>query len=1764
MKFLCKWICDQICEYNLFASETDENSEPGISAAKIKREKYATWLYVLLVLVSLYVIFYIALLQSNPQMITIADISPSSFRKLRVQHPETLSCRCSNSTIRYSTFISNEIDFHPICSSIFVTERWIRAFYVLVVYHDHDENFDTTAYSQLRLLASLCILSREVVLQSQSDFDNRELITIELHTEDQLESKTNTTIEQFKNSTITQIISIIDFLRIITHANHFISALRTNLRATLSIPSIEHNDSIIYGSWRLFRPSDQMLSSKSHSSCAYINGFTCDRLFSYQNPFKPIGPIKGFVRGCLTFEAILVNTLGCFYDTDCLESLATSFPVPDEIRLNLTKYVLPKQEQNSSVYNHLLNLFVEKWSTNIHYMDYFKSCAPSFCTYTIPRETNFFSALTLLISLYGGLTIICRTSAPYLITIAVKLKKQPLNRRSINSVSILRQTHHSVQWLKQLNLFQKYSSQQEIIITRVYLFLLAGSFLVIILFTSLSTEIVVKTVPSPTLKEYKHLHNSYSSSLKCPCSTILVPYGTMIELSANLHPICSSDYVSDFWTSILKLAVIPQAPMDWRNYANSEFQLLSDSCKLVNKTMADTMSHFKMQSFIASYVLNEYDLAKQLNVTLAEFFHSTVVAFSERIETVRLLIQTDQPFAKLGSGDLEAFPLDLNVTTITNQTTGRLSFEIQFMLARVIDGDTGCVKCICAMNKHCHTSFALYDIKYINANEYNYTSVYTLPGMVRACFVIESVFLSTLECFYMNSSCFPLLMKYIREKYEQNALNPAWIDIQPLVYHEESSRFPPKMPISFVMKEMMIEKWNPTVFYENFYKTCAPIYCTYMITIRTMTITKILTLLIYTISGITSTLYLLTPLLVKSFFFLKRCDICKQRRRQTVPRSKLSDKVKTIFKMLFKHLGELNIFSSRDFASQIDRGTATQLGRWTTRVYICLLIFGLAIVAAYSTVKPRTLVKTFDKPLFETYKQLKNMHGKKLECACSSIVSAYKQYVTIEPIFHSICSSEFVSEQWRMNLTKNLVPDLSVYDFKDYRRFLSAHLQFLQGLCELSVQSVKAYVSQFLDLYLITPHLLTENDLQTLINSSIEQGKANAPGKIIQLLFLIRTMNHGNGIMTTYGTNYQYFPSAEDAHGLPQVISSRGIIHDNQCDCGVYYNCTSEARFIRNNTSKPVPIKGLKIGCAPSESFLASTLECFYDLSCTELIGEYMNYSISPLKNRNQLYLNATVDELMRKSFVEEWNQSITYSSYYHQCAPAICSYTYTQKLFSWYTLTLLMGLQGGLSIVLKWITPKLVQITLKIYCYRKKQGGIIQPITAVELNRSANLVLSSTSHDFCKAILRWIFAISIIIIALATFSVVFIQHRRHQLAITRASTSSSTPTVTVNQTTINNSVQTCQLQFNVKSIYQLTTRQMSQPRFIVTDFNNDRQADILIRCALPEADVILIANRDGTFTAHSAFPQQAYYFDVTIGDFNNDRHVDVAFANDHSGVNVWLEWNNSTSQLPIKTLTNTRNRLESLTVGDFDGDDYSDIAGLAGPGHRIMILFGCGNGSFIQTQNSILYEGGMLQPESVIAIDFNKDTNLDIISLDQSTFQIVIWFGRGNGVFHEKKVLYTTHASFLPISLHLGDFNNDDHSDFLVSYHGKTFVTMMFGFDDQTVNKNVEFSIGVGTVIHPFIFETSARSYIIVDDFNRDNSLDFIAHNRRIHSVNILFGDGHGNFQRKQISLDDIPHAQNYYYSAVADFNNDGYKDLVMFNWDNDTVEIFYNTGKC
>ncbi len=293
---------------------------------------------------------------------------------------------------------------------------------------------------------------------------------------------------------------------------------------------------------------------------------------------------------------------------------------------------------------------------------------------------------------------------------------------------------------------------------------------------------------------------------------------------------------------------------------------------------------------------------------------------------------------------------------------------------------------------------------------------------------------------------------------------------------------------------------------------------------------------------------------------------------------------------------------------------------------------------------------------------------------------------------------------------------------RDYRRFLSAHLQFLTGLCQLSTQSVNNSIDQFLSSLFVTSQLLSEMVFDARLNSIIEENKSNAPTTFTRLLLLIRNINHGNAIISSYGSNFEYTISLDSLiHN--SFTHTQAIIYDNNCSCGLHQNCTSQANFIRTNPSATVSIKGLKMGCTPSESFLASTLECFYDSSCINLIQEYTShtnninstYSHIPLStNMSRFLINTTISELINNLFIEKWKTTINYSSYFEHCAPLVCSYTYIQKLNSLYTMTLLFGLHGGLTIVLDWICPMIIQIINKVYQHRKRRTNIVQPVSTI------------------------------------------------------------------------------------------------------------------------------------------------------------------------------------------------------------------------------------------------------------------------------------------------------------------------------------------------------------------------------------------------------------------------------------------------------------------
>jgi hypothetical protein len=221
---------------------------------------------------------------------------------------------------------------------------------------------------------------------------------------------------------------------------------------------------------------------------------------------------------------------------------------------------------------------------------------------------------------------------------------------------------------------------------------------------------------------------------------------------------------------------------------------------------------------------------------------------------------------------------------------------------------------------------------------------------------------------------------------------------------------------------------------------------------------------------------------------------------------------------------------------------------------------------------------------------------------------------------------------------------------------------------------------------------------------------------LTRLLNLIRVTNNVHGIVSAYGTNFQYIVpwNLQEYY----IAITQAIIY-NGCACDLHTNCTAQATFVNTDSpSENISIMGLRIGCTPTESFLSSTLACFYNSSCINLIYDQLHYNNTidmPLFiNMSRFTTDTLLIDLVNELFVENWLTRIHYSSYFDQCSPSLCSYTYIEQVNLFYTVTLLLGLYGGLSFVLKWFCPRIIRLLVTVYECRKKRKNHIEPVFTI------------------------------------------------------------------------------------------------------------------------------------------------------------------------------------------------------------------------------------------------------------------------------------------------------------------------------------------------------------------------------------------------------------------------------------------------------------------
>ncbi|CAF4901548.1 unnamed protein product [Rotaria sp. Silwood1] len=207
---------------------------------------------------------------------------------------------------------------------------------------------------------------------------------------------------------------------------------------------------------------------------------------------------------------------------------------------------------------------------------------------------------------------------------------------------------------------------------------------------------------------------------------------------------------------------------------------------------------------------------------------------------------------------------NLSQLIITEILTQLNLFEVQFIPNGISEINSTSIKCNCVINPYCQNQAVIYDSTFNYVWENDINLIYNVSGWIQGCLAIDSLQFSTLECLYVDSNCFPFLLSYLpKMNYLPTYLQPSSLRIQPLVYDPALSRFPPKTSISMIIKELMVDQWNPSSSHEYFYEACAPIYCSYSQRIRKDNFIRVVIMLVSMIGGIVVSLRILTPHFVK-------------------------------------------------------------------------------------------------------------------------------------------------------------------------------------------------------------------------------------------------------------------------------------------------------------------------------------------------------------------------------------------------------------------------------------------------------------------------------------------------------------------------------------------------------------------------------------------------------------------------------------------------------------------------------------------------------------------------------------------------------------------------------------------------------------------------------------------------------------------------------------------------------------------------------------
>ncbi|CAF1294864.1 unnamed protein product [Adineta steineri] len=1653
----------QLVQLNLFDTGSQDETI-------IRNERRSTRVYLILFIISIMILTLTYSIISYTTTIVVPSPTLAEYSNL-IEKP-ILQCFCSNTTVKYKKFAQIQPHYHELCQSDFVSNDWIKHLHLL---YEQSRNktvvsdFRRIGVFQFQTLRSLCQLAKDTINHSLQSFQYTEFVGSELVPQNVFEVQINSSIRDFIDKIPKTFMRTLQFIQNTTAQSLFMTGAPVTSVQPVILPEKGSAIGILPYPGRNYTFTDG-----SSCVCSSSTATNCMGLAVFENT-----TVSGFQTGCYMLSALMNSTLEAFYNQTLIDKLRNS---------SKTFRKLNSSNSNETIDVLLSKMFVEVWFNTTSFAEYFENCAPDSCYYTVSQGYNFWNILIILFSLFGALTSVLTFLSPILVLhiwpFTAKFifrRRAPVTAETRSVSSICTKMRKLFQFIKKtlinLNLFKSVPlSQDETILrqqryqTRLYLIVSLASLITLIFFISLNSHQVNVTIQSPSLSTFIELDNQYSLTLNCPCNQTISEYHHFIfNFKPQYHEICSSDFISRRWID-LHLIKPPAAHLytnDIRYQSPIHFQLLSTLCHAAQQTVDDHLQSFNQTKFITNQVLRNSSFQIRVNSIIDQFKRILPESYQRTIQLIT------------ANSKINQFIVPLNSLFKDSDSGVSLEPATNVFRYKVENGSSVIYHtCVWLLSNECVLKTII--------NNHDFIDI--IPGMIQTVFPLQSVLMSTLECFY-NETCLSKITKLI-DLTVSSSRNFSTLRLSLLTDNESQYD-----QIEILANKLFIQSWSWTnnISYESYFNQCHPLTCQYSYESRFSP-----TYVITTIVGFSTIL-----------------------------------KFHAVMNYIRKTISEFNLFHAIP-PSQDPK--ILRRNRRLTRIYVVLLIMFFYILAVYTVLARETTSVIIENPSVSKYSELSNQYHRTLKCPCSNIAIKYEKFITkLEPQYHPVCSSALITtETYNITLPEGDRPgrdfndDVELgFDENDFRRWIFEQLKTVQTEALIS-EFKRATANEFkqtFDLIQVTNYA---NQLATAQSSNWQFVFDTHPdSSSLSHLTVPKTYNDNSCscALQSNCSTLNSFPYRIANQSLRQTLPgfSSGCLSLNallQSNFACFYNKT--CLYLMQTASyhlKSVPFQIFNVSSlsSPNQTIENILGQLFVEEWKEQVsFGRYYNacapqfcqYSYS--SKFNQVYFMTTILAVfggLTKALHSAENRVIPQSDTnvidvddHDTPEIAISNLPVTTVEINTNLIQeqiepskqgikraimicgCLLVIVGIMIVSVKWFKSASTQHILTTESTTLMVNMVTKESTTIS-TESCYLTLTTQSetysigHDAQSLILRDFNKDSFLDLAVANYKnhtiSILLGNGNGKFRVQKVySTEDESYPMGITSGDFNNDtfldIAVALLKQNEIAIFFGDGSNGlfdTKPHIVAdmspytlnaieaSDMNSDGLTDLVItnhRDKLLNLDPLAVLGNDGDGHSYSYYPisQNAIsnFESIVIGDFNNDGKAnDIIAYSSKSILSIFsdIQYDN----YPFARYKQVENRIfgkpQPMIRGRFNDDDFDDLALVSPQSDTLYVLLAYVNGNFTQQ----IYHSPH-NPVSVATINFNNDSidDLAVLSCNQT---ITIYLGTKLGIFYENDISFyvgknSTDQCFR--SLRTADINQDGRDDLVFIDVGSQAIRVLLG----------------------------------------------------------------------------------------------------------------------